>query len=125
MARNGFTCDCRAVNTAAVEKIQMSMPGGEFFSGLAGFYRIMGDPTRCAIIYALSQRELCVCDLASLLGMTKSSISHQLSKMKVQGVVKCRREGKEVYYSLDDEHVACIFALTMTHLEHMGGSACR
>ena len=77
----------------------------------------MADPTRCKLIFALRDREMCVCDLANLLSMTKSAISHQLAKMRRQGVVKCRREGKEVYYSLDDDHVAQIFSVTMAHVK--------
>ena len=118
MAKNEFSCDCSAVHQELVEKALSQMPGEEVFSKLADFYKIMGDPTRCKLIFALQQSEMCVCDLASLLSMTKSSISHQLGKMRNIGVVKCRREGKEVYYSLDDEHIAEIFAVSMTHIGH-------
>ena len=118
MPSNKFSCDCNIVHQHAVEKALASLPEEDVFFRLADFYKIMGDPTRCKIIYALQQQELCVCDLANVLSMTKSSISHQLSKMRAQGVVKCRRAGKEVYYSLDDDHVAQIFQVTMTHLKH-------
>ena len=78
-------------------------------------------PTEMIALFvsALSMNEMCVGDLANVLSMTKSSISHQLSKMKDAGVVKCRRNGKEIYYSLDDEHVAEIFELTVEHIGHM------
>ena len=79
---------------------------------------MLADATRCKIIFALKQNEMCVCDLANVLSMTKSSVSHQLSKMRQSGVVKCRREGKEVYYSLDDEHISEIFTITMKHIRH-------
>ncbi len=118
MPRNEFTCDCHSINHDLVKIAQSAMPEAAFFSQMAELYKIMSDPTRCKLIFTLCQHELCVCDLANILSMTKSSISHQLSKMRANGVVKCRREGKEVYYSLDDEHIAQIFALTMAHISH-------
>lgn len=118
MPKNEFTCDCNMVHHEIVEETLSRMPDDGLFGSLADFYKIMGDPTRCKMIFALQQNEMCVCDLANVLSMTKSSISHQLSKMRKSGVVKCRRKGKEVYYSLDDEHVAEIFAITMTHINH-------
>lgn len=118
MSRNEFTCDCNAVHRDLVDKVQSQMPDEETFSRLSDFYKIMGDPTRCKLIFALLQNEMCVCDLANVLSMTKSSVSHQLGKMRSSGVVKCRREGKTVYYSLDDEHIAEIISTTMTHINH-------
>ena len=117
MPRNAFTCDCHAVNSRLVEQALKNMPGEAEFSGLAEFYKILGDSTRCKLIWSLMDRELCVCDLANVLSMTKSSVSHQLRKMREHGVVKCRREGKEVYYSLDDDHVAQLFSVTLTHVK--------
>lgn len=116
MARNEYICDCNCIHYDTVEDILQQMPPSETFRSMADFYKILGDPTRCKIIYALNENELCVCDLANVLSMSKSSISHQLSKMRSSGVVKCRREGKEVYYSLDDDHISQIFTLTMTHI---------
>lgn len=118
MPRNEFTCDCNAVNETLVKATLSVMPDENVFSNLACFYKLMGDPTRCKLIFSLTQAEMCVCDLANVLSMTKSSISHQLSKMKTCGIVKCRREGKEVYYSLDDAHVSEIYAATMAHIQH-------
>lgn len=94
------------------------MPEDATFQRLAEFYKIIGNDTRCKLIYSLSINEMCVCDLANVLSMTKSSISHQLSRMREAGVVKCRREGKEVYYSLDDQHIAGIFAISLAHVNH-------
>lgn len=118
MPRNEYTCDCRCVNEHLVSQTLQTMPPEAVFQQMAELHRIMGDPTRCKLIFALYQNELCVCDLANILSMTKSSISHQLSKMRTSGVVKCRRDGKEVYYSLDDDHIAEIFSLSMTHISH-------
>lgn len=118
MPKNEFTCDCNAVHHELVEKAVAQMPREAVISRLADFYKILADPTRCKLICALQHQELCVCDLANILSMSKSSVSHQLSKMRNAGVVKCRRSGKEVYYSLDDDHVSQIFSITMTHIAH-------
>ena len=80
--------------------------------------RMIGDPTRTKILFALDQNEMCVCDIANVLGMTKSSISHQLATLKKSGIVKSRRDGKEVYYTLDDEHVQQVFEVGIEHIEH-------
>lgn len=118
MTTNLYHCDCNAVNTEVVKEITSAMPADSVFTHLADFFKIMGNDTRCKILYSLSLREMCVCDLANILSMTKSSISHQLSYMREAGVVKCRREGKEVYYSLDDEHISSVFAISLTHIAH-------
>lgn len=118
MPKNEFLCDCTAVHQEAVDQVLAQMPCKQQLQQVAEFYKLLGDPTRCKILCALLSQELCVCDLANVLSMTKSSISHQLRKLRTMGAVKCRRDGKEVYYSLDDHHVRDIFSLTMTHLEH-------
>lgn len=117
MPKNTFTCDCHAVNHHLVQQALEGMPDGGFFTELAEFFKILGDSTRCKLIWALQGREMCVCDLANVLSMTKSSISHQLRKMLDRGVVQCRREGKEVYYALNDAHVAQLFSITTTHIK--------
>ncbi len=118
MAKNEYICDCNAVHQEKVDNTRQKMPTDFIFDGLAGFYKIIGDKTRCKLLFALLQNEMCVCDLANVLSMTKSSISHQLAKMKDYGVVKSRREGKEVYYSLDDEHISEIFEISIEHIKH-------
>ncbi|MBQ1977914.1 MAG: winged helix-turn-helix transcriptional regulator [Ruminococcus sp.] len=118
MTANLYHCDCNAINTELVEEIASSMPEQSIFASVADFFKIMGNDTRCKILYSLSVREMCVCDLANILSMTKSSVSHQLSKMREAGVVKCRRDGKEVYYSLDDEHISSVFAISLAHINH-------
>ena len=119
MPKNEFVCDCNAVNEELVKKVLDAMPDGDALERLSAFYKIMGDATRCKMLFALIQNEMCVCDLANVLSMSKSSISHQLNKMKERGVVKCRREGKEVYYSLDDAHVTKIFEIGFEHIDHI------
>ena len=86
---------------------------------MAAFYKVIGDKTRVKILYTLVDGELCVQDIADRLEMTHSAISHQLSKLKKYHLIKSRRLGKEMYYSLDDDHVLDIFKLTLTHLEHI------
>lgn len=117
MPKNEFICDCNAVHHELVEQVCARMPENTVFSRLADFYKIIADPTRCKIICAL-QQELCVCDLANVLSMSKSSVSHQLSRLRSAGVVRCRRAGKEVYYSLDDDHIRQIFSVTLDHILH-------
>lgn len=119
MPKNEYTCDCNSINTELVAKVHKKMQD-ENFSAVSSFFKIIGDETRCKLIFALLQSEMCVCDLANVLSMTKSSVSHQLAKMRCAGIVKCRRDGKEVYYSLDDYHVAELFEIASTHLKHLG-----
>ena len=118
MPKNEFICDCNMVHEKTVERAKESMPRESEIKSISDFYKIMGDPTRCRIICALRENEMCVCDLCNVLSMSKSSVSHQLSKMRENGIVKCRREGKEVYYSLDDAHVLEILSTTITHIQH-------
>ena len=93
------------------------MPDEEVLYRLADLFKVFGDPTRIRILYALSTGELCVCDIAQLLGMTQSAISHQLRVLKQMSLVKFRREGKTVYYSLADAHVATILAQGLDHVQ--------
>lgn len=118
MKQKEYVCDCVAVHQEAVEKTKKELPEGALLEEMASFFKIIGDQTRCRILAALQLGELCVCDLANVLGMSKSAVSHQLAKLRQVGAVKCRRQGKEVFYSPDDEHIAALFALTMTHIRH-------
>lgn len=118
MSKNEFICDCNMVHKEMVEDTLSKMPETDTLNKLANFFKIMGDSTRCKLLFALLQNEMCVCDLANVLSMTKSSISHQLSKMKDVGLVKSRKSGKTVYYSLDDEHISEIFEVGIEHINH-------
>ena len=84
---------------------------------MAELFKVFGDSTRIRILYALFESELCVCDIARLLGLTQSAVSHQLRILKDAKLVRFRREGKSIFYSLDDDHVRSILALGMEHLE--------
>ena len=86
--------------------------------GLSEIFKTLGDPTRLRILQALSQEELCVCDLVEVLEMTQSAVSHQLRVLRDQRLVKYRKEGKMVFYSLDDEHIINLFAQGLAHVRH-------
>ena len=118
MSKNEYICDCHPINKELVKQVKESMPDSATVKSLTAFFSIVGDSTRCKILFALKESPLCVCDLANVLSMTKSSISHQLNKMKIAGVVKCERNGRHVYYSLDDSHVLKIFKLSLVHADH-------
>lgn len=118
MSINEFICDCNIIHQEIVNKTLQKMPKPELFNKLAEFFKIIGDPTRTKILFALDQNEMCVCDIANVLNMSKSSISHQLATLRKSGIVKCRREGKEVYYTLDDDHVKQVFEVGIEHIEH-------
>jgi ArsR family transcriptional regulator len=92
------------------------MPNDEILFDLAELFKVFGDSTRVKILYALFQSQMCVCDIAALLGMTKSSISHQLRVLKQAKLVKYKKEGKIVFYSLDDEHIKNIFDQAFCHI---------
>lgn len=85
---------------------------------MASFFKVIGDPTRVKILYTLRYKEHCVSEIANLLNISPSAVSHQLAKLKHFRLIKGRREGKEIFYSLDDEHILQIFDLTLTHLSH-------
>lgn len=109
-------CDCNTIHEDVVNKVREHMADDEDLMDLAELFKTFGDSTRVKILYALFKAEMCVCDIAVLLGMTKSAISHQLRILKQMKLVKYRRDGKIVYYSLDDEHVKTIFAQGLLHI---------
>jgi len=111
-------CDCNVIHENVVEDVKSKMLDNEFITEISTFFKILGDNTRVKILFALDHNEMCVCDIANVLNMTKSSISHQLSYLKDLNIVKSRKSGKEVYYSLDDEHVKEVFEVAISHIEH-------
>lgn len=118
MSKNEFICDCNVIHKDVVDKTMKNMPSEDLFNKLAEFFKILGDTTRVKILCALDQNEMCVCDIANVLGMSKSSISHQLGTLRRSGIVKCRKQGKEVFYMLDDDHVKRVFEVASEHIEH-------
>lgn len=112
-------CSCSVIHEDTVAEVNKKMPDVDELYDLAEFFKVFGDTTRIRILWALTEAELCVCDIAALLNMTQSAISHQLRVLKQSRLVKHRKDGKIVYYSLDDEHVRQIFDQGMTHItEH-------
>ena len=101
---------------AVLAKVRRELPADELLSDLSDLFKIFGDTTRCKILYALFESELCVCAIAELLGMTQSAISHQLRVLKDADLVGRRREGKTIYYFLSDDHVRTIIAQGFEHL---------
>ncbi|WP_097026633.1 ArsR/SmtB family transcription factor [Clostridium peptidivorans] len=111
-------CGCCEIHNDCVQCVKRDMLDNNTFIGLAELFKVLGDYTRIKIIYALLKKELCVCDIAELLDMSQSSISHQLRTLKAARLVKFRKEGKVVYYSLDDEHIEHILNASLEHVEH-------
>lgn len=111
-------CDCNIIHKDIVNKVKNLMLTEEYFYKLAELFKIMGDSTRMKLLFALDKSDMCVNDIANLLNMSKSSISHQLAVLRNVGIVKYRREGKEVIYSLDDEHIKELFEVSIEHVEH-------
>ena len=111
-ASQDFLC----LHEEAVAAVRKQMPDEDDLYDLAALYKVFGDSTRIKILYVLFAAELCVYDIAQLLGMTQSAVSHQLRILKNNKLVKFRREGKTVFYALDDDHVRSILKLGMEHL---------
>lgn len=109
-------CDVTCVHNQIIEAVKEKMPAEELLNELADFYKVFGDATRIKILCVLLRSEMCVCDLAEMLGMTQSAISHQLRVLKQMKLVKNRREGKTVYYSLADGHIQNIISQGMEHI---------
>jgi ArsR family transcriptional regulator len=110
-------CDCEVIHEDIVRRVRKSMPKDEDFYDLADLYKMFADSTRVSILWALSREEMCVCDIAVLLGMTKSAISHQLKNLRLSNLVKYTKQGKVVYYSLADSHVRDIFKKGFEHIK--------
>jgi ArsR family transcriptional regulator len=109
-------CDCDVIHADIVDKVRLVMPEEDELYDLSDFFKVLGDSTRAKIIWALDESEMCVCDIAVLLNMTKSAISHQLKALKAANLVKYRKEGKVVFYSLTDDHVKEIFEKGLEHI---------
>lgn len=109
-------CDCGQVHEDTVKRVQQMMPEDETLFDLAELFKVFGDTTRIKILYLLHESELCVCDIAQLLGMSQSAVSHQLRTLKNSKLVQFRRAGKTVFYSLADSHVHSILNQGMEHV---------
>ena len=116
MVQGDMLCDCDVIHTEVVEAVKKKMPPESVLYDLSDFFKVLGDSTRAKIMWALDESEMCVCDLAVLLNMTKSAISHQLRSLRQANLVKYRKEGKVVFYSLSDDHVKAIFEKGLEHI---------
>ena len=110
-------CESIETHPEILKKIYATMPAEEELYDLAELFKVFGDSTRIRILYVLFEAEVCVCDLAEVLNMTQSAISHQLKILKQSKLVKARREGKSIFYSLADDHVRGIIAMGQEHIE--------
>ena len=116
MGKSESFCDCEVLHEEIVAEVKKSMADDETVADISDFFRIFGDSTRIKILWALDKSELCVCDIAALISMTKSAVSHQLKVLRDARLVKSRREGKVIFYSLADDHVKDIFEKAVEHL---------
>ena len=115
-----YTCDVLCIDQEKVSSVKARLLCDKTVVRLAETFRLLSDPTRVRIIHALSLEELCVCDVAALLGTTKSAVSHQLRLLRTMGVVRHRKAGKIVYYSLDDRHVENLLLEGLGHIAGQG-----
>lgn len=109
-------CEYIHIHEDIVDKVKDTLPDEELLYDLADFYKVFADSTRIKILYALLQSEMCVCDLAQILNASQSAISHQLRMLKQMKLVKYRREGKAIFYSLSDDHIETILSQGFEHI---------
>ncbi len=117
MFKDPDVCDLVQIDLARVRKIRAALVAPDAVRGLADTFSALGDPTRVRILDALSHGELCVCDLAAVLSLSQSAVSHQLRLLRGLRLVRPRRDGRVVFYSLDDQHIMSIFRQTLQHVE--------
>ncbi|MDF2570125.1 MAG: ArsR family transcriptional regulator [Sporomusa sp.] len=113
-------CEERCFHPQAICLARAAMLEESTVQDLAEMFKILGDPTRIKILHVLSKQELCVCDIAETLGMNQSAVSHQLRTLRSARLVKFRKEGKEAWYSLDDDHVITLMCQGLEHISHDG-----
>jgi ArsR family transcriptional regulator len=109
-------CEATVLHADVLQRVRHGLTDEEVLRWVAGLFKVLGDPSRLKIVNALLLSEMCVCDLASLLGMSQSAVSHQLQILRQSDLVKWRRDGKVIYYSLDDEHVNNLFYQGLVHV---------
>ena len=112
-------CENTVIHEDTVKNVKEKMPEDGLIYDIAELFKVFADSTRMKIIYALMEEELCVCDIANIVQTTQSAISHQLRVLKQAKLVKFRKDGKTVYYSLSDEHVEMIFNMALEHIKEM------
>lgn len=117
-SRKKLTCETTCFHIEVVKSIKQDMIDNEKVQGLTDIFKALASPTRFKILYCLKEEELCVCDISAILNMSQSAISHQLRVLRDLRLVKHRKEGKMVYYSLDDDHVFSILDAALEHISH-------
>ncbi len=115
--KNLPSCECEEVHTDIVDKRRDEMPDQSTLYDLSDFFKVLGDSTRMSILFAIDGGSLCVCDIAALLGMTKSAVSHQLKILRQTDLVTYRKTGKNVFYTLADDHVRDIIEKALEHIK--------
>ena len=116
MAMENKKSDCEAINIDIVNRVKPNMPDMNLLYELSDFFKVMGDGTRIQLLWALEESEMCVGDLAVLLNMTKSAVSHQLKVLRTAKLVRAQKKGKNVYYALSDRHVYTILQMALEHV---------
>ena len=119
MREKDEVCECEIIHEDAVKRVKATFPKDEMIFDLADFYKIFGDTTRVKILYALDKSELCVCDISALLAMSVSAVSHQLRTLRESNLVRTKRQGKVIYYSLADDHVKSILECGIDHISEL------
>lgn len=117
MVKNEHVCDCGIIHGEAVDHVIKKMLSEEHFTKAVTFYKALGDNTRFKIIWALESHDLCVSDIANILSMTKSAVSHQLAILRQADLIRAERSGKVVYYALADEHVRDVLRIVHSHIQ--------
>lgn len=120
LTKTNLMCDCNIIHENKVKESKKNMLKLKTITDMSNFFKILGEPTRIKILNTLDNNEMCVCDIANVLNMTKSTISHQLNILRINNIVKYKKVGKEVYYTLDDEHVKEVFEIALSHIGHKG-----
>jgi ArsR family transcriptional regulator len=118
-----MTCITKGIHAETVSYVQSRIPNNDRLNQLSDFFKLFGDGTRLGILWALSESEMCVCDICALLRMKQPAVSHQLKNLKQARIVKNRRDGKVIYYSLDDDHIRKLLNFGMEHVREteLGG----
>lgn len=110
------TCEIQGIHSDIIHFVQNKLPDSDTLREMADIFKLFGDSTRIGILWALSESEMCVCDLCALLKMKQPAISHQLKNLKLARIIKARRDGKVIYYSLDDDHIRKMLDFGMEHI---------
>ena len=124
MTKDDILCDCNIIHEDTVEHVRSEIVPDDRLSAMSKLFKVFGDGTRVRILFVLLTAEVCVCDLAKLLGMTQSAVSHHLRVLKQARLIKARRDGKTVFYSLADDHVATLLRQGMEHVCEGSGGEC-